>query len=336
MENYTKETYDKTMELRKQNLGAKRISRILKIPKGTIDGWLYREKKPKIISKKYKIAQEKNKRYLTGSGWNRKTLPEVAKKLSADLAYICGVILGDGYIDKRSGIELLVKDKDFAEIFALYLRRWSTLAPKIYKYKYFVACLNSREVAKFFIEDLNKLVNQILKIRDERTICMFLRGLFDSEGSALYDKKRGIARVSMRITNKKIAKYTRYLLAKIGISSNFYIKKRKMKQWKTCYEVAIQKRQMQKLFLEKVGFSIERKQKVLGEACCAEFLERADIPHHGWYRKAEIEFLKKYYGSIKVKEIVDMLNNKFWDGNDVRTLNGIYTKASDLQRVEKW
>ncbi len=336
MRTYTKDMYDRVMELRKQNFGAKKISRILNIPKGTIDGWLYKECKPISISEKYRKAQEKNKKYLTGGGWNRKTFPESAKKLSADLAYICGVILGDGYIHKTTGsIELMVKDEDFANNFALFLKKWSTLTPYIYKRKYFVVCLNSIETTKFLLENLNGLIDQIIGTMDEKIICSFLRGLFDSEGSIYYDKKRGNVHLYMGITNRKIAENVKYLLSKIGIESKFYIRKQR-EGWKTFYKLEIQKRKMQQLFLEKIGFSIQRKQKILEEICNTEFLERADVPSHPWYRRNEIEFIKKHYGSIKTKKIVDKLNKKFWNGKGTRTLNSIYNKTCDLRRENKW
>jgi hypothetical protein len=338
MELHTKEQYFQAMQLKKQSLGAKRISTIIKIPKPTIDGWLYKGIKPRIISEKYKKAQEKNKKYLTGRGWNRKKLPRYAKILTTDLSYICGVILGDGYIHKNKGrIELLVKDEDFAGEFAEALKKWCNIEPIKHerRNRYFSVTLFSVEARDFLKENIDKLVKQIKKSENEKVICSFLRGLFDSEGSISCDKKIGIAHLNMRITNKKIARDTKHLLSKIGIYSNFYIKKRQKEHWKTCYEVAIQKRQMQKLFLEKIGFSIKRKQKILEEINDLEFLEHINA-HHYWYRKNEIDILNKYYSSFKTKELASMLNNRFWNGKNIRTTNGIYTKVYELRKVNRW
>jgi hypothetical protein len=92
---------------------------------------------------------------------------------------------------------------------------------------------------------------------------------------------------------------------------------------------------MQKLFFEKVGFSISRKQRILEEACNSEFLEHLDARHH-WYRKSEIETLNKYYNSIGTKELVNILNNTFWNRRNIRNVSGIYTKVYELKKANRW
>ena len=201
------------------------------------------------------------------------------------------------------------------------------------KCKYFSVCLCSTEVGNFLSKNINKLVEKIMEVSDEKVIYAFIKGIFDSEGSISYDRKNGKADLKMGMTNKKVAKCAKYLLFKTGISSSFYKRTRKNKKWKTFYTVSIQKRKMQKLFFQKIGFSIKRKQKLLKEVCEAEVLSREDIPLHVWYRKGELEFIKKHYGLVSAKEFVNILNNKYWTGKNVRTVKGLYTKISDMRKV---
>lgn len=330
MRTYSKKQYDEACRLRSRGFGAKRASNKLNIPKGTVDGWYYKEHKPFCISTKFKESQEKNKKNLEFGRLPKWQLPDYSKKLSTNLAYLCGVILGDGHIHKNGyRIELLVKDKDFAESFKTAAQKWCGIKPKMNKNRYFVVSINSVCASKFISNNFDAIIKNITKIDNEEIIISFLKGLYDSEGSAYYDKKRGISHLSLRMTDRHTIDVVKLLLNKIGIKYSFYIKKRR-KDYKTVYEISIQRRSMQRKFLDKIGFSIRRKQDILEEFCNDEILRRSDKPKHPWFRKDELKFIKEKYPGMNTRLFINEMNKEFWNGSSVRSVGGIYYIASKL------
>lgn len=94
---YTYEQYRRAMELLNEGLGPTVVSRILGIPERTVKAWKYEGKMPPLTR------------------W----YPEPGK----ELAYILGVLYGDGYLHPRIEshiyeVELEVKDYEFAETFS--------------------------------------------------------------------------------------------------------------------------------------------------------------------------------------------------------------------------
>jgi len=93
---YTYEEYNRAMKLLNMGIGIATVSRELGIPKSTLHYWRYNKHKP-ILAR-----------------WT----PEPSK----ELAYVLGVLLGDGYTVRghtyHYDIELLVKDYKFAEKFS--------------------------------------------------------------------------------------------------------------------------------------------------------------------------------------------------------------------------
>ncbi|MFQ6055358.1 MAG: hypothetical protein ACE5J3_05175 [Methanosarcinales archaeon] len=105
MINYNKSCI-KAKELRKKGLSYREISKILKIPKDTIFGWISKNKTP-------------------NRPRNQKILPS-AYGLSEKFGYIMGVMKGDGSIVKSiNTIKLTSKDFDFCHKFKIMLEEWS-------------------------------------------------------------------------------------------------------------------------------------------------------------------------------------------------------------------
>jgi len=109
-----------------------------------------------------------------------------AKILNEDLAYILGVIKGDGYWRKRitpkrtsAQIGLEVKNLDFAKEFEKRLKKWSGIQPKFWEKngKFYVALYSIDAVNAAQRISLRKISNSSKKVKAN-----FLRGLYDSEG----------------------------------------------------------------------------------------------------------------------------------------------------------
>src|SRR3989344_7367945 len=103
---YTKEQYEEAIKLRKQGFTYLEIAKKLNLKTiNAVRGWTTKGQLPQ-------------GRFLNPN-FNR---------LSIELAYILGVIEGDGYIElkeTKGHIGLTVKDKDFAQFFKKQLEKWA-------------------------------------------------------------------------------------------------------------------------------------------------------------------------------------------------------------------
>jgi intein-encoded DNA endonuclease-like protein len=250
----TVKEYDLIMNLRKKNkLGAVRLSRITNIPKDIIHDWIYRGVKPKRLRK-------------------TKFLPKYARQLTPELAYILGVIKGDGCLCKSRRhslrgacfdyvLVLGVTDREFAEYFAKQVTKWSGFTLYMYVRRQlgkgpkdiFCVRLRSKDVYKFLNDfDLNKL-----KIASDEAKSQFLKGFYDSEGSVNTRSKM----IHVGVVDKETILLVRSLLSSLGITFGGLLEKKLQKL--TFYYFIIASTQSLLLFRNLIGFSIERKQESL-------------------------------------------------------------------------
>ncbi|MEM0451301.1 MAG: LAGLIDADG family homing endonuclease [Nitrososphaerota archaeon] len=210
-------------------------------------------------------------------------------KPSEDLAYVIGVIVGDGFVSQRVkprygykhsyikqyNIGLTVRDVEFAEEFSKRIARVLGRAPP--RVRLNKNCKWTVEVqSKTLFELLTKPIN-IEKIKPyvehcDKCIYMFLRGFFDSDGTVLKD-----GTIILYNTDYEVLKYTIYLLEKIGIETTskepkLFQRAGKLivdrstgkiyKGNKDNYYVRVRK-ESNRTFLKKVGFTVERKRRRL-------------------------------------------------------------------------
>jgi len=197
-----------------------------------------------------------------------------AKILREDLAYIFGVIEGDGYCRKRKNtkrtsgeIILKVKDKDFAEEFANRLKRWSGVNPKYWeKDGEFFTALYSVDA----VDVIKKIRLRELIISNKKVKSNFLKGMYDSEGGVigtnLNRRKFACRWIHFSNNNEKLVKTVNRILNDLGIPHK--IKSRIHSGFgskKLQYEVLIFGLENFKKFYKNIGFSIKRKQNKLLE-----------------------------------------------------------------------
>lgn len=209
------------------------------------------------------------------------------------LGYIIGVLVGDGSLSKwrdyhyfddkfrqvpkskatkivpryRYGLQLLVKDKDFAETFAKHLQIISGRNVSHYP----VTCKEVTEIAGnklskpysfhgFRVQQTNKeLYKKLLPLKEDLTWIYdanddvktgFLGGFFDSDGGT----EKGRARITLTKKDIKLLELTRSLLEEFEIYSNIY----SCPSWKGISRIYITGLDTNK-FHNKIGFSIKRK-----------------------------------------------------------------------------
>ncbi len=216
------------------------------------------------------------------SPYNRGYIPSVGfLKASEELAYMIGVVLGDGYATKGRTIKnynnvkvgLKVKDREFAVEFARCLAMVLGRPPK--KPRYGKDAIYVVEVGSETLYQILKKPVDLDRLRQYIEHCgkcmaAFLRGFFDSEGSV---DERGCLTLSN--TDLKLLEYVKHLLQHLGIETTGPRLKtrrgtvmhnprtgKKYLARKDLYLIYI-RASSNRRFYEKVGFSIRRKQKRL-------------------------------------------------------------------------
>jgi len=192
-------------------------------------------------------------------------LKKPTKKFSAmspEKAYILGVLCGDGYI-RPGTIQLEIRyDEEF-------IRRFTECLNIVYGldflYKYcekrnsFKAYITSEIISKDLLRYGKfgtfewRVPKGILNGNDKKVISNFLRGMYDSEGTV---SKSSIALSSV---NKKGLGDISKLLKILGIKSSIYMYRNKY------YNLYIFRKERFKIYKEKVGFTIKRKENRLNE-----------------------------------------------------------------------
>lgn len=140
------------------------------------------------------------------------------KKLIEDknLAYILGVIEGDGCIDRDYEIILNVNDKDFALTFKKVLENWTGFKVNIHSYNKqstsYKVTLNSKIVVTYLkrYTTINKIEKVVKKVKGGSE---FLQGMYDSEGCV------GIKTIQISNNNKQLLLFCKKLLKNLDIES---------------------------------------------------------------------------------------------------------------------
>lgn len=159
--------------------------------------------------------------------------------LSPNLAYILGVMKGDGYysifknkkkIDYK--IHLFVKSKPFAENFALALERINLHTSIIRLDKYF----NNRErwrvnaYSKNFIKWYKQFnLEHIYKwlSSDKKSAIQFIKGFYEAEGCCCYSPKKHYCQITIVNSGKNLLKIVQNLL--LNFNFDFHFSQREVK-----------------------------------------------------------------------------------------------------------
>ena len=206
-------------------------------------------------------------------------------KLNEDLAYILGVLAGDGYIDYSSGrrthsIGLSATDKEFVEkfreiLFNFFKIKSSDEFRKSRKEKWnaqYITRLCSKEACDFinhlgeFKKD-NWRVPDIIRNANAKIRCTFIKGFFDSEGEI--DKR--IGRVGATSMNLEGLKEIGDLLNGLSIRNTIIKIKDNRPNTHQKYRIRIHDKNSIRLFASLIGFTIARKQKILKEYLSKSF-----------------------------------------------------------------
>lgn len=245
---YSYDEYAKAMEMLKK-MGPTEVSSKLGIPLKTIEGWKRRGHKPPLA----------------------KWIPEP----SSELAYITGVLLGDGCLytnQVQYRILLIAKDLEFVETFSRTMAKLLNrkyLAPKLRKTRnVWRVIYTSKALYTWFKQQTMETLKQYIEYNKE-TVANFLKGMYDSEGG--YYRGRYI-QIHLSNTNLELLRYIQYLLKKYfdiiargpyltnKAGTKHKIRNKMLTSTHNVYRITIYRKQYIQRFLNEIGFSIRRKQ----------------------------------------------------------------------------
>ena len=266
---YTLNDYNKVLSLRKGGISYGKIAQKVNISNATAQLWVKTSRKPRFLYAQIKQRKLKSKR------------------LSPELAYIYGVLIGDGHLEKSklsNRITLKVTDKEFAKKFYNVLKRWSGFKPtwseasrisnhitmygdliKCNSY-YYTVRFGSKQAVDFISNNLKcrtkdwDIPKSIKNTKNRKIIFSFFQGIFDSEGCAVYTPRYNKKRIDINMYGKQVRNLQK-LLQKIGIEST--VTQGQIQKQRGMYVLRILRKESIKLFAKNVGFTIKRKKKIL-------------------------------------------------------------------------
>ena len=299
---YEQSTITKVLELLKSDLQIREIAKRTGVPETTIRNWKFsysnlrktnrkldaglKKQTMALLNKEYSVPEIAKKikvnynsvrlfvkKRLSEKEYSlmraiNKGLPDKSRALTPEFAYILGVMYGDGYFG-RGQIRLGAKDKEFVDYFANIVEQWCYKKParaeRVRNNKPYYECYLSFKEATDFVLDVVKdrmtLPKILLWSNNTDVVSMFIKGFSDSEGTFIVQKG-----ATLKIYNQK--KQVLYELKRLFLKLGFDEKKvyvvfnNKAKNG-DIYAIRICYKDQLKLFYEKIGFTIQRKQQKL-------------------------------------------------------------------------
>ncbi len=201
-------------------------------------------------------------------------LPE---SLNADLAYVMGLLVGDGTLTYTHSINLSTADKEIENTFKRVLKNQFGYDAQMKRNKKDLT-VTSREIRLFFeclglsyVNALGKSIPASILRAPREIVGAFLQGLFDTDGTA--DKRYG--NVTFSTSSAQLARETQAVLLNFGVISSLHPKKTKVH---TNYLVDISGENAIR-FHKLIGFRLARKRERANLASSLRMPNIGGIPH---------------------------------------------------------
>jgi len=215
----------------------------------------------------FRRLDEVKKNDFVALGYNTQRFGSYTKIPSADAAYLMGVLTGDGCLTIRGRIIVSTADKEI-------LSRVQDIAKRLFsgtfkktssrQYDYELRDIDAKNaliewgLSETYAE--GKRVPEWVRIAPKEFVVAYLRGLFDTDGSA---EKRGS--ISFSSSSRSLTEDVQMMLLNLGIVSRSYERRKKYngkhQSYLMIYGDFVEK------FRDEIGFTIMRKQKALLTVC---------------------------------------------------------------------
>ena len=255
-----------------QRQSAESLGRLYNVSTVTVIGWL----------KAYEISTRNHKESMNTPLIKEELMQKKLKRptkdyasLSPEKAYILGVLCGDACLTKKIVRLEIKKDEEFVAEFVDSFEKVYGLKYKYIYYKpknSFVAQISSILIAKDLARYANfktrewKVPKEISESNDSKLIGAFLRGFYDSEGSATRS-----AIISCSVNRVGLEQVGRLL-------ENLDIKNKMVERYNgKFYLLYIFRKERMKRYIEKVGFTIKRKKEVIENILNTGFFSKKSV-----------------------------------------------------------
>ncbi len=153
---------------------------------------------------------------------------KIPDKLDEDLAYLMGLLIGDGTLTYKNSYSFTSKDEFLKREFYRINKKlfnYDVKSKKFDRSEHFVSSLYIRDfifhLGLGYVKAHQKVIPDIILKAPKKIIINFLQGLFDTDGTA--DKRYG--NVSYSTTSKRLASQIHVILLNFGIISTLKPKK---------------------------------------------------------------------------------------------------------------
>ncbi len=198
-------------------------------------------------------------------------------RLTPDLAYVMGLLVGDGTLRERNAVALTTADESIAQEFRrIVYEQFGYEVANSVKFRY---SISSRQIRLFFEElgldyvtAIEKSIPSVILTAPKPIVRAFLQGLFDTDG---YVNVRG--NVSLSTSSERLAHQVHILLLNFGIISSLQTKKG-VRSVHPNYLVTIYGAEALTFYRE-IGFRLPRKQAGVERVSTLRMPNVGGIPH---------------------------------------------------------
>jgi S-adenosylmethionine synthetase len=254
------------------------------------DDWIAIQRKNRLFGRGFNTSFT----FSHKSGTRRKNIFNFPDTLTEDYAYLLGLLIGDGNCMMDGGIAVCVCEEEMKEKVQAIYKKLFGKEGKIFGHWAFFGGIELRS----FLELLGlpkkrsweKEVPVSVFQSPKEVVAAFLRGLFDTDGTV---RKTGRNNDSLDVklssTSYSLISHVQQLLLNFGIISRIekvdargkisFIKGRKIISSRDLYHLRIKGLSSLKIFKEKIGFGLSRKNALLHSLDLSLKTEKTIIPY---------------------------------------------------------
>jgi len=237
--------YEKARNLAMQGLGVSAIAKILKVTHGAVSSWLKGSKPDGLYAPRIKVDRTKVK----------------------EISYLAGVVDSDGWIGHHNNyVTLQTTDEDFALEFSRAIKAVTGRYPQVTFKRKRARVLNGYrfedKVSPIVVRIYSMELHSILSNPDvyiNQCPQDYIRGFADGDGSITKGRSK-YYRIYLYNADLNKLERIRSLLERLGIDS--HLNHHRTNNKRQIYAIVITKQGAVKAFMEKIGFSINRKRAI--------------------------------------------------------------------------